>query len=62
MDITRGIYGLRFQADGQHGRGRGRDAGRIATANSNVTLRRTVVEHNSPDNCNPLSTIPGCVN
>ena len=36
--------------------------GGIATGNNNVTLRRTTVAHNTPDNCNPLNTIPGCVN
>jgi hypothetical protein len=36
--------------------------GGIATGNTNVTLRRTTVTRNTPDNCNPLNTIPGCVN
>jgi hypothetical protein len=38
------------------------NSGGIATGNTNVTLRRTVVRNNTPDNCNPLNTIPGCHN
>ena len=41
---------------------RGSSGGGIATGNTNVTLRATVVRNNAPDNCNPLNTIPGCVN
>jgi hypothetical protein len=36
--------------------------GGIATANSNVALHASVFSGNTPDNCNPLNTIPGCVN
>ena len=43
-----------------HNQGSG--GGGIATGNTNVTLRATVVRNNTPDNCNPLNTIPGCVN
>lgn len=43
-------------------RNRGSSGGGIATGNTNVTLRGTVVRNNAPDNCNPLNTIPGCVN
>ena len=41
---------------------KGSGGGGIATGNTNVTLRRTVVRNNTPDNCNPLNTIPGCHN
>ncbi|MDN3358350.1 hypothetical protein [Actinomadura sp. DC4] len=40
---------------------RGSSGGGIATGNTNVTLRRSVVRNNIPDNCNPLNTVPGCV-
>jgi hypothetical protein len=40
---------------------RGSGGGGIATGNTNVTLRRSVVTNNTPDNCSPLNTIPGCV-
>jgi hypothetical protein len=41
----------------------GSGGGGIATGNTNVTLRGgTVVRFNTPDNCNPPNTIPGCVN
>ena len=36
--------------------------GGIATGNANVTLKNSVVTSNTPDNCNPLNTIQGCVN
>jgi hypothetical protein len=41
---------------------KGSGGGGIATGNTNVRLRRTVVRNNTPDNCNPLNTIPGCHN
>jgi len=42
---------------------KGSAGGGIATGNTNVTLRGgTVVRNNTPDNCSPLNTIPGCVN
>jgi hypothetical protein len=34
----------------------------IATGNQDVTLNRSIVRNNDPDNCFPLNTIPGCVN
>ncbi len=40
----------------------GSSGGGIATGNANLTLRRSTVTNNSPDNCNPLNTVPGCVN
>jgi hypothetical protein len=40
----------------------GSAGGGIATGNSNVTLRSSVVRNNTPDNCSPQNTIPGCVN
>lgn len=40
---------------------RGSGGGGIATGNTNVTLVRSIVRNNVPDNCNPLNTIPGCV-
>jgi hypothetical protein len=40
---------------------RGTSGSGIATGNANVTLRRSVVHNNIPDNCSPLGTIPGCV-
>jgi hypothetical protein len=40
---------------------RGSSGGGIATGNTNVTLRRSIVWGNIPDNCTPLNTIPGCV-
>ena len=43
-------------------RNQGSSGGGIATGNTNVTLRGTVVRNNTPDNCNPLNTIPGCAN
>ncbi|MGH3379087.1 MAG: hypothetical protein ACRDP6_30600 [Actinoallomurus sp.] len=41
---------------------RGSAGGGIATGNANVLLSRSIVRNNQPDNCNPLGTIPGCVN
>jgi hypothetical protein len=44
-------------------RNRASGGGGIASGNTNITLRGgTVVRNNIPDNCNPLNTIPGCVN
>ena len=40
----------------------GSAGGGIATGNNNVTLRSSIVKKNSPDNCSPLNTIPGCAN
>jgi hypothetical protein len=39
---------------------KGSGGGGIATGNTNVTLRGSTVEDNTPDNCS--GTIPGCVN
>jgi hypothetical protein len=41
---------------------KGSAGGGIATGNTNVTLTQSTVTSNKPDNCNPLNTIPGCVN
>ena len=41
---------------------KGSSGGGIATGNNNVTLRSSTVLNNTPDNCSPLNTIPGCVN
>jgi hypothetical protein len=38
----------------------GSSGGGIATGNANVTLHGSIVQDNTPDNCNPLNTIPGC--
>lgn len=40
----------------------GSSGGGIATGNTNVVLQSSFVRHNTPDNCNPLNTIQGCVN
>ncbi len=40
----------------------GSSGGGIATGNTNVTLTSSIVKKNTPDNCNPLNTIPGCSN
>jgi hypothetical protein len=40
---------------------RGSAGGGITTGNTNVTLVRSTVTDNIPDNCNPLGTILGCV-
>lgn len=39
----------------------GSAGGGIATGNTNVILSKSVVRNNTPDNCNPLKTISGCV-
>jgi hypothetical protein len=39
---------------------RGSAGGGIATSNTNVTLQKSTVTDNTPDNCSPLGTIPGC--
>ncbi|MFD0730429.1 hypothetical protein [Planotetraspora mira] len=44
------------------GQNRGSGGGGIATGNADVTLRKSIVNDNFPDNCSPLNTIPGCVN
>jgi hypothetical protein len=43
-------------------RNTGSSGGGIAISNNNVTLRGSTVSNNIPNNCNPLNTIPGCVN
>jgi hypothetical protein len=40
---------------------KGSSGGGIATGNNNVTLIKTVVVDNCPDNCSPLNTIEGCI-
>lgn len=40
----------------------GSSGGGIATGNTNVTLRGTIITDNNPTNCSPLNTIEGCVN
>src|SRR6266705_2633300 len=40
----------------------GSAGGGIATGNNNITLTNTIVRDNTPDNCSPLNTIPGCSN
>ena len=40
----------------------GSAGGGIATGNTNVTLTSSIVKKNTPDNCSPLNTIPGCSN
>jgi len=39
---------------------KGSAGGGIATSNNNVTLGNSIVRYNTPDNCSPLGTIPGC--
>jgi hypothetical protein len=39
---------------------KGSAGGGIATGNTNFILRRSIVRRNTPDNCSPLNTIPGC--
>jgi hypothetical protein len=39
---------------------RGSAGGGIATSNTNVTLQKSAVTDNTPDNCSPLGAIPGC--
>jgi hypothetical protein len=41
---------------------RGSGGGGIATGGAGVTLVRSIVRADIPDNCSPLNTIPGCVN
>lgn len=40
----------------------GSSGGGVATGNNNFTLHASVVQDNTPNNCNPLNTIPGCHN
>jgi hypothetical protein len=40
---------------------RGSAGGGIATSNTNVTLQKSTVTDNTPGNCSPPGTIPGCV-
>jgi hypothetical protein len=40
---------------------KGSGGGGIATGNTNVTLKTSTVTSNTPDNCNPVHTIQGCV-
>lgn len=40
---------------------KGSGGGGIATGNTNVTLQNSSVRNNTPDNCSPSNTIPGCV-
>jgi hypothetical protein len=40
----------------------GSSGGGLATGNQNAHLLVTQITHNTPDNCNPLSTLPGCFN
>lgn len=40
----------------------GSGGGGIATGNTNVTLKNSTVTSNTPGNCSPLNTIPGCTN
>ncbi|MFB9623618.1 hypothetical protein [Nonomuraea helvata] len=42
-------------------RNKGSAGGGIATASTDVSLQRSVVRANIPDNCSPKNTIPGCV-
>jgi hypothetical protein len=41
---------------------KGSGGGGIATGNNKVTSRDPVISENTPDNCSPLNTIPGCAN
>ncbi|WP_214317884.1 hypothetical protein [Nonomuraea sediminis] len=43
-------------------RNKGSGGGGIATANDNVSIRSSIIRDNTPDNCSPANTIPGCVN
>jgi hypothetical protein len=40
---------------------KGSGGGGIATGNTNVTVARSTITDNTPDNCSPLNTIQGCV-
>ncbi|MEU4228630.1 hypothetical protein AB0F17_30420 [Nonomuraea sp. NPDC026600] len=42
-------------------RNKGSAGGGIATGNANVVIQNSIIRDNIPDNCNPLNTIPGCV-
>ncbi|MEU8252289.1 hypothetical protein [Nonomuraea sp. NPDC048916] len=42
-------------------RNKGSAGGGIATGNTNVSVRNSIVRDNIPDNCSPMNTIPGCV-
>jgi len=53
---TTSLYGTLVQ------RNTGSGGGGIATGNNNVTLRVSIVSNNTPNDRNPLNTIPGCVN
>lgn len=39
----------------------GSAGGAIATGNAQVTIERSVMFENTPDNCSPLNTIAGCL-
>jgi hypothetical protein len=39
---------------------KGSSGGGIATGNKNVTLHHSTISGNTPNNCNPLNSIPGC--
>jgi hypothetical protein len=41
---------------------KGSGGGGIATSNTHVTLHQTIVRNNTPNNCSPVNTIPGCHN
>jgi hypothetical protein len=43
-------------------RNKGSAGGGIATANTNVIIRNSIIRNNIPDNCSPMNTILGCVN
>jgi hypothetical protein len=40
---------------------KGSAGGGIATGNTKVTVLKSTITNNTPDNCSPLNTIPGCV-
>lgn len=42
-------------------RNKGSAGGGIATANTDVSIRNSIIRSNTPDNCSPKNTIPGCV-
>ncbi|WP_214642618.1 hypothetical protein [Nonomuraea sp. NEAU-A123] len=42
-------------------RNKGSAGGGISTGNTNVVIQNSTIRDNIPDNCNPLNTIPGCV-
>ena len=39
----------------------GLGGGGIATGNTYVTVLKSTITDNTPDNCSPLNTVPGCV-